>query len=188
MKKLISFPLMMSFVLLAIIPSCKKSDDAAVAAGAQGSGSLSSGKASIVFNTSAAFAGGTSFSQSNTASTLAQTSTGTFRTIALSATEVSGTSTRTAFLNISVPASANTVSGNLTGDFANPNNATILPVLTLTSTSGASNGIAYASQTGTCTITKLTATEIEGTFSCVVKDTNGTATLSVTSGSFAGKF
>jgi len=57
--------------------------------------------------------------------------------------------------------------------------------LALTSTP---SGTQYSSQSGTLTITKLTATEIEGTFSCTVKEVTGTATLSITEGSFAGKF
>ena len=186
MKKLFSFPVMMALALLSITSSCKKSNDPAPAAG---SGSLNAGKSAISFSNTGSFAGGTAFSVSNTAATQAASSAGgSSRSIVLSATEISGSNSRSAGFILSVPANASTTSGNLTGDFANPNNAVILPSLTLSSTTGATNGISYISQSGTCTITKLTATEIEGTFSCVVKDANGTTTLSLTGGTFAGKF
>jgi hypothetical protein len=185
MKKVFSFPIMMALALLSIT-SCKKNNDTTPPAG---SGNLGAGKSSISFTNSGSFAGGTTFKVSNTAATQAVSSAGgSSRSIVLSATEISGTNTRSAGLIISVPANASTASGNLNSDFSNPGNAVILPSLTLSSTTGSANGTSYISQSGTCTITKLTATEIEGTFSCVVKDANGAGTLSLTSGTFAGKF
>lgn len=177
---------MMALALLAITSSCNKSDSTTPPAG---SGSLGAGKSSMSFSNTGSFAGGTTFNVSNTSLTSAQSITNAqLRNVSLSASEVTGVNARIASLVFVLPASASTASGNLVADFSLPNNATILPTLTLTSTSGASQGITYGSQTGTCTITKLTATEIEGTFSCVVKDTNGATTLSVTNGTFAGKF
>ena len=186
MKKLFSFPVMMALSLLLITSSCKKSDDPTPAAG---SGSLNAGKSSMSFSNTGSFAGGTSFSASNTPLTSAQSITNALlRNVTLSASEVVGVNARISSLLLVLPASASTASGNLVADFSLPNNATILPTLTLTSSSGATQGITYGSQTGTCTITKLTSAEVEGTFTCVVKDVNGATTLSVTSGTFAGKF
>ncbi len=186
MKKLFSFPIMMALALLAITSSCKKSDTSSPAAG---SGSLGAGKSSMSFSNTGSFAGGTSFSASNTPLTSAQSiANGALRNVTLSASEVVGVNSRICSLLLVLPASASTASGNLVADFSLPNNATILPTLTLTSSSGAVSGITFGSQTGTCTITKLTSAEVEGTFTCVVKDVNGATTLSVTSGTFAGKF
>ncbi len=185
MKKLFSFPIMMSLALLAITSSCKKSDTTP----GSGSGNLGSGKSSMSFSNTGSFAGGTSFSASNTPLTSAQSLTNAvLRNVTLSASEVTGVNSRTVALMLVLPASASTASGNLVADFSLPNNATILPTLTLSSSSGAVSGITYGSQTGTCTITKLTSAEVEGTFTCVVKDLNSATTLSVTSGTFAGKF
>ena len=185
MKKLFPIPVMMALALLSFT-SCKKSDTTTPAAG---SGSLGAGKSSMSFSNTGSFAGGTTFSVSNTALTSAQTLTNALlRNVTLSASEVTGVNARISSLLLVLPATASTASGDLVADFSLPNNATILPTLTLTSSSGAISGITYGSQTGTCTITKLTATEVEGSFSCVVKDVNSATTLSVTGGTFAGKF
>lgn len=177
--------MMMAIGCTLMFTSCKK-DEAARPAG---SGSLDAGKSSISFSTNTAYAGSTSFSLSNTVTTSAITlSSGILRNISLTASEISGTSTRIATMTFIVPGDASTSAGNLTGDYSLPNGATILPTLTLTSSNGAIQGTTYSSETGSCTITKLTATEIEGTFSAVVKDINGTGTISVSNGTFAGKF
>ncbi len=186
MKKLFPLPLLMALALFSMISSCKKSDTANPGSG---SGSLGAGKSSMSFNNTGSFAGGTTFSVSNTPLTSAQTLTNApLRNVTLSASEVTGVNSRIVALLLILPSNASTANGNIVGDFSQPNNATFLPSLTLTSSSGATQGITYASQSGTCTITKLTATEVEGNFTCVVKDVNGATTLSVTSGTFAGKF
>ena len=177
---------MMALALFVITSSCKKSQDPAPGAG---SGNLGAGKSSMSFTNTGSFAGGTTFSASNTPLTSAQSITNAqLRNVTLSASEVVGINSRICSLLLILPANASTASGNLVADFSLPNNATILPTLTLTSSSGATSGITYGSQSGTCTITKLTSAEVEGTFSCVVKDVNGATTLSVTNGTFAGKF
>lgn len=186
MKKFLSFPLLLAVGCTLFISSCKKDD---AARNNTGSGSLDAGKSAISLNASPAFAGGGSFSLSNSATCIAQTlSSSSLRNISLSATEVSGTNTRTVMIMIITPVDASTTSGNLTGDLSLPNGATILPTVTLSSTNNGVAGTTYGSTTGTLTITKLTATEIEGTFSGEVKDVNGSATISVSNGSFAGKF
>ena len=184
MKKIISLSLVIAGLMITVA-SCKKSS----AAAATGSSALTAGKSSISFTNTGSFSGGTTFSVSNISTTQATSSTGgSYRNIVLTATEISGSNSRTAGLIISVPVNASTASGNLTGDFSNPGNATIIAALSLSSTTGATNGISYNSQSGTCVITKLTASEIEGTFSGVVKDVNGSGTLTCSSGNFSAKF
>jgi hypothetical protein len=189
MKKLLSIPMLVTATVM-LLSSCKKSSDDN-AGGGNSSSNLGAGKAGITLNTSADFAGGTSFSVINTATTTAMTgSSSALRNISLSATGISGVNTRTVMITIICPVDANTTGGSLVGDLSLPNNATILPTITLSSTTGATPGIQYSSgdQSGTLTITKLTSTEIEGTFSGTVKDVNGTATMTVSNGTFAGKF
>lgn len=186
MKKFLSFPMLIMIGVTLITTSCKKDD---AARNNTGSGNLDAGKSAISLNASPAFAGGGSFSLSNTVTNTAQTlSSSSLRNVSLSATEISGTNTRTVMITIITPVDASTTSGNLTGDLSLPNGATILPTVTLSSTNGSSPGITYGSTTGTLTITKLTATEVEGSFSGEVKDVNGSATLTISNGSFAGKF
>lgn len=177
--------LMTALIAFLVLSSCKK--DSARNPG--GSSTLDAGKASFSFNTSGSFAGSTSFSLSNTVSTIAITQTSaSLRNVSLTATEISGTNTRSVTMMIILPADASTTSGNLTGDFSQPNGATILPSVTISSTSNGVQGTTYLTETGTCTITKLTASEVEGTFSGTVKDVNGSSTLTISNGTFAGKF
>ncbi len=185
MKNLFSLPMAAIICLGLAFSSCKKDD----AARGGGSANLDAGKSSVAFNSSTSFAGSTSFSQSNTATCLAvTTASASLRNISLSATEVSGTNTRTAQFLIIVPADASTASGNLIGDLSIPNGATILPTITLSSTNGSTPNASYSTESGTLTITKLTASEIEGTFSGTVKEVGGSATFNLSNGSFAGKF
>ena len=185
MKKITHLSFFSLLGLLLIISSCKKDNPA----GNPGSGNLDAGKSSISFNNTGSYAGGSSFSLSNSATNFAQTlSSGILRNISLSGTEISGINTRTVMITIITPADASTSAGNLTADLSLPNAATILPTITLTSANGATSGTSYGSESGSLTITRLTATEIEGTFTATVKDVNGTETLSLSNGTFAGKF
>lgn len=186
MKKVFSRSMLTVCTAAILLSSCKKDSTSSNNAG---SANLDAGKSSISLSTSANFAGSNSFSISNTATTQAMSGTSAaLRNISLSATEISGTNTRTVMITLITPVDASTTGGSLTGDLSLPNNATILPTITLTSTEGANPGITYGSESGTLTITKLTANEIEGSFSGVVKDVNGTATMNISNGTFAGKF
>ena len=185
MKKIAFFS---DFIILAIIltaVSCKKDNPAA----ASGSAALESGKASITFSSSPAFSANASFAVTNTSGTSATSAvTGSIRSIELKAIETAGTNQRNAVLYIDVASAANTNSGSLTGSF-NSSNSTLDPELILGSVNaGLTTTYDSDSQAGTCTITKLTATEIEGTFTVIVHNDNDNTTLSLTSGSFAGKF
>lgn len=189
MKKLLSIPMFVTASVL-LLSSCKKSSDDN-AGGGNSAANLGAGKAGITLNTSADFAGSTSFSVINTATTSAINLGGSsLRNISLSAIGLSGVNTRTVMITIICPIDANTNSGSLTADLSLPNNATILPTVTLSSTNMSTPGPQYSSadQSGTMVITKLTNSEIEGTFSGTVKDVNGTTTMTVSNGTFAGKF
>ena len=184
MKKILSMPVMMAICATMFLTSCKKDHPSS----ATGSGNLDAGKSSISFDNTGSFAGGSSFSLSNSVTNSALTNaSGSIRNVSLSASEITGANSRSVTLTILVPPDASTTSGNLTGDFASPS-ASIYPALTLSSTNGMTPGTAYVSESGTCTITKLTASEVEGTFSAVVKNDDGTETLTISNGKFAGKF
>lgn len=178
-----------------LISSCKKTDAISNALNPAGSGDVAAGKSIIKFNTDAAFQGSTTFNVSNSLTTptsAVSITSGSIRNVTVTATEtsVSGTTatTRSAQLVLLLPPGANTNSGNLTANFAETSGtATIIPAFSLSSSNGTSSA-SYVSHTGTVTITKLTSTEVEGTFSVVVKNDGETITYNVTNGSFAGKF
>ncbi|MDB5225974.1 MAG: hypothetical protein JWN78_167 [Bacteroidota bacterium] len=182
MKKnlLVSLTILCSLLLF----SCKKTST-----NTNTSGTLGAGKSSISFTSSANFAGSTTFNQSNTIYTQAISGVGSsVRNIALTATEVNGTNTRIVVLDLVLPQDASTSSGNLTADFSLPSSATIYPTLELTSTSGTTPGPGYTAESGTLTITKLTSSEIEGTFNNVVVNDGASTSFTLTNGHFAGKF
>ncbi|MEO8769866.1 MAG: hypothetical protein ABI402_07270 [Ferruginibacter sp.] len=184
MKKILSMPMMLAICSTLLVSSCKKDHPAS----ATGSGNLDAGKSSISFDNTGSFAGSSSFSLSNSVTNAAlSNANGSIRNVSLSASEITGVNSRSVTLTIIVPPDATTTSGNITGDFAEQN-GTVYPALTLSSTNGTSPGTAYVSESGTCTITKLTSSEIEGTFSAVVKNDDGTQSLTISNGKFSGKF
>ena len=102
---------MMALALLAITASCKKSDNPTPPAG---SGSLGAGKSSMSFNNTGSFAGGTTFSVSNTALTSAQSITNAqLRNVTLSASEVVGVNARITSLFFVLPATASIDNNNV---------------------------------------------------------------------------
>jgi hypothetical protein len=177
----------MTVVLAATVlfTACKKDD--AVAVNGNSSSTLDVGKAGIMFNSNTNFATSTAFNVRNTSTTDASSiSNGSARLIRLAATEMSGTTMiRAALITITLPSTATTTNGNLTADLGAAGD--IVADVSLTSNSGTTTGTTYDSQSGTLTITKLTATEIEGTFNTTVNG-GGANTLILSGGSFAGKF
>jgi hypothetical protein len=164
-----------------ILFSCKKSSTSTTSA------NLDAGKSSIAFTSNPAFAGSTSYNVSNTNLTHAITATNSgVRVVTLTTTELSGTNTRNAVLAIYLPDNASTSSGNITTNF-NLSSGSTYPTFALSSTTGGSSGPSYVATDGVVTITKLTSTEIAGTFAATMDD-GGSSTLTLTSGSFAGKF
>jgi hypothetical protein len=162
--------------------SCKKDDSS----NNGGSSSLGVGKSTISFTSNPAFAGSTTFNASNSLYTHAVSNSNSgIRNITLTATEVSGLNSRSAVFDFYMPDNTSTTSGNITANF--DGTSTVIPSFGITSTTGSTAGTTYAVESGTVTITKLSESEIEGTFSGTLTD-GGSATLTITNGSFAGKF
>ena len=172
----------LSAVIMAaiIFNSCKK--DSTV--NNSGSGGLNAGRAGISFNTNVDFGNSKTFSVRNTASTLATTQPfGTSsRTIVLESGESYGSfnNMRSIHIDILVSATASTANGPITIDMS-LNNGNPQAHLALTY-SDTFSGYTIHSVTGVLTITKLTATEIEGSF------TANTGSVTITNGLIAGKF
>jgi hypothetical protein len=168
--------------LLAFHTSCKKEDSNTGSGSAAG---LDAGKATMSFATTNGTIG--SFNASNQTYNSAILSAGTTTDqITITAAEA-GMSVKTAQLAITLPKSSSTTSGNITGDFSQPSGSTVKPVMTISGGS-ISGSEAFTSKTGTITITKLTATEVEGTFSGNFINNSTSTNTDVSNGSFAGKF
>jgi autotransporter adhesin len=167
---------------LSFICACNKHDSN------PGSDQLDPGRAAIKFNTSADFGSSTAFNVSNTSAT--QTSIQNLgsaaKTITLTASDVNGGSEREVTLMLLVPNNASTSNGGIVIDLALRTGAPQGNLHMVESMAGF-GGPGYLSESGTVTITKLTATDIQGTFSAHVVDPNSLS-LNVSNGSFSGKF
>ena len=158
-----------------ILPSCKKEEKGPPALTAA---ALSAGRAGVRFSTSTNFNGSRSFDVSNTGSTVATNTTfssGTTRNIILEVTEmVDNTPTRKVLMNMAVKNTSSTIDLSLSSGF---------PLAFIKLESYSLLGIFRYSKSGTITLTKLTATEVEGTFTATFDDG-----LVASNGQFAGKF
>ena len=169
----------------ALFSSCNKTDSITNPGG--GSGGLAAGKGTITFSTSGGYGSSNAFDGTNTlySSAIRQASTA-YDQVTIQAIQYAGIDTKTANFIILCKKGLTTSSGTITADFANKGSDDIKPILTISNSANPDQ--AYGSESGTVTITKLTSTEIEGTFSGkFINEDKGTSTM-VSSGKFAGKF
>jgi hypothetical protein len=170
--------LMAAAILIAsIFTSCKKGSSEE---------NTSLGKASIQFSTNKSFGGKNEFKSNTAAGAFANKSNTVNRTqITITAIQSNGTQIGTAQFAIHVPLNH---TGTISGKFENSSSANTGAVLTISTSNAGSNQESYASKTGNFNITKLTDSEVEGTFDayCINETTNTNITL--TNGKFSGKF
>lgn len=171
--------LLLLFALLLGAAACKKENDPPPFSAA----ALNNGKAGIAFEIDRNFNGNKPFHVFNTVETEATNGSigaGT-RTIKVKATETSeGQPTRSAELNILLRSDATTSNGSITIDLSKHNG---IPQTQMQLDSYGLLGYIRHNQSGTLRITRLTATEIEGSFTALMDDG-----MNVTKGRFAGKF
>ena len=181
--KLQSYLLTTLLAASTLFTSCKKTDDVLIL----GSGDLPAGKGKITFSTSSSFGGSNSFDGTNTLFSFATRQASTaYDQVTIQAIESSGTTAKTAQLTILCAKGLTTSSGTINANFSNTASDNVFPVLVISNS--ANTNEAYASESGTVTITKLTTSEIEGTFSGhFINEDQGTS-IEVTNGAFAGKF
>ncbi len=173
---------------LSVFASCKKNSDDT----SPSSNNLAPGKAAISFNTGSDFSGSTTFNPASPvqASAIRQASGSGYDNITLTVNDVNTTnfSTRNAQFIILLQSGSSTSAGTLRANFSNTASDPIFPVLVISSTNGTAAGDSYASESGAVEITKLSSTEIEGTFSGkFVNEDKGTS-ITLSNGKFAGKF
>ncbi len=151
-----------------------------------GDNNLGIGKASIQFSTNKSFGGKNEYKSNTAAGSFAnKTNTANRTQITITAIQTNGTQIGTAQLAIQVPLNH---TGALSAKFENNNSTNTGAVLTIGVANLGSGQEAYTSSTGNFNITKLTDTEVEGTFDayCVNETSNTNITLS--NGKFSGKF
>lgn len=177
-NKLFILRLTVSIFLTAFIfSSCKKGSK---------DGDDGMGKASIQFSTNKSFGGKNEFKSNGVVGAFANKTNTVNRTqITITAVQTNGTQIGTAQLAIHVPLNH---TGAISGKFENSSSANTGAVLTISISNAGSNQEAYASKTGNYNITKLTDSEVEGTFDayCINETTN--TNINLTSGKFSGKF
>lgn len=172
-KRLKSLLLLLPFI--ALLAACKKDveEPPVTAAG------LQAGRAAIKFTASKAFNGDKEFDVNNTNGTVASNAPlgSTVRNIKVEATDVyeTGTPSRKAIIDMAINGYAPT-SINLARSSG-------LPLGNIRLESYSIFGVFRHSTSGTISITKFTATEIEGTFSVTFDDG-----MVISNGKFAGRF
>lgn len=166
-----------SFLAVFLFSGCKKS--------ASGTDSVN-GEAFIQFSTDYLFGGKNEFKSNSTVGGFAtRTNTGGKTQIIITAVQMDGQQTGTAMLTIYVPQN---YSGAISGKFENGSTANTQAVLALGITNAGVSQEEYTSVTGNYGITKLTGSEIEGTFDAYCKNETGGNNISLSSGKFSGKF
>ena len=180
--KIQTFLLTTAIGVATLFGSCKKADDAI---NGGGSGDLAPGKGKISFNTSSGFGG--NFDGSNTLLSVATRQASTaYDQVTITSTVTEGTNVKTAMLTILCKKGLTTSAGTLNANFSNGVSDDVFPQLTISNTANAAQS--YASESGTVTITKLTLSEVEGTFSGHFINESENTSTELTNGSFAGKF
>jgi hypothetical protein len=172
----------------ALLASCNKKENSDNAN--PNASNITAGQCTISFNTDKDFNGTTSINIPAGITTYAVKSpSGSIDQLSLTANKVDivGASAKTqiAMLTIHVPTGSTTSGGSITGSFDDDNIDAVLLISNLTAPNATP---AYASESGTITITKLTATELEGSFSAnCINEEEGTS-IKVSNGKFAAKF
>lgn len=171
---------------ITLASSCKKDDNNN---STPSSSNIPAGQCAISFNTDKDFNGTTSINiaASNTTFSTRNTS-GTKDQLTLQAisNQISGTSAKitTAQLSIYVPTGSS--GGDLSGGFSG--NGDVLAHIMVSNLNAGQSTPAYASESGSIVITKISATEVEGTFTADCVNESENTTIKLTNGKFAAKF
>jgi hypothetical protein len=145
------------------------------------------GRARMKFNAIPAFFGHELYEINYSPATYAYfdtASVGIRRVTVTTVTGTGGADDHVASVFISIPSSLNTINGPITIDFSQPPYTTMWGSFSM----GIPGFSYYISKSGILTITKLDYSEIEGFFSCQTEAQFSDEDITVTNGSFAGKF
>jgi hypothetical protein len=179
-----------------LFPSCKKEKKEDNTPPPLTAAGLSSGKAGMRFTTTESFKGSMSFDIRNTENTSATTKplfvNSTIRQIDLEATEMKDNLlNRKIDILIMVPNTASTTNGTITISIDGNGQAGTPPlaIIGLEAYYPYLRSSYWSVTSGTLAITRLTATEIEGTFSgAATSSSTLSGPLTISDGLFAGKF
>ena len=149
---------------------------------------LDSGRASIGFTTDSSFGGNTSFNMSNSSTTFAFNITDSVsRLVQVKATDVTNNLSREVIVILVMPTSTNTNSGNVLLSLDTATTSDKYGTITLRSYRDTVSGPTYKSVSGNVTLTRLTFTDVIGTFTGRFADSSMNI-INVTNGSFSGRF
>lgn len=149
---------------------------------------LNTKRARITFDNSGMNLGDKSFNICNTQWTYAtvEVYSGVVRNISVSAATGPTTDDKAVQIWIRLPLSFNTSNGSRIIDFSLPYTD---PPFAMLQVGNPGWNLSYISNSGELTITKLTESEIEGSFQCVVKSQySDEDPVTISNGTFAGKF
>lgn len=190
MKKILFSARCLLAASIIFFTSCSKNSTTSNPGGGTGNTTnLAIGKSAIGFTTSATFGGLMNFSLNNTTGTTAvSVVNGTTRTINVAAREEINNKFRKAEIDIDVPSGTSTSGGNITIPLMLNSTAPMNAKLSMYNGTDINTENSYFAESGTVTITKLSASEIIGTFSAVVKNVIDNSTITITNGRFSGRF
>ncbi|MBS1752362.1 MAG: hypothetical protein JST63_20865 [Bacteroidetes bacterium] len=165
------------FLAVSLFSGCKKS--------ASGTEAVN-GEAFIQFTTDYLLGGKYEFKSNSTIGGFAtKTNTADKTKIIITAVQMDNPQIGTAMLTIYVPQN---YSGAISGKFENSSNENTQSVLAISISTGGTIREDYTSIIGNYNITKLTGSEIEGSFDAYCKNETGGNNISISSGKFSGKF
>lgn len=166
-----------SCLAVIIFSGCKKS-----ASGNEGV----NGEAFIQFSTDYLFGGKYEFKSNTTVGGfVSKTNIADKTKIIITAVQMDGSQTGTAMLTIFVPQN---YSGAISGKFENNSDENTQSGIAISISNGGIISEDYTSTSGNYSITKLTSSEIEGSFDAYCKNEAGGNNISISNGKFSGKF
>lgn len=149
---------------------------------------LDSGRSSIGFTTDSAFGGSTSFNLFNSSTTFAYSSEdSSTRLVQVKATDIVNNLSREVVVLLVMPSSTNTTAGNVTFSLDSATTSPRYGDVSLRTYNGPISYPTFSSVAGTVTLTRLTNTDVIGTFSGKFIDSSLNV-INVTNGSFSGRF
>lgn len=149
---------------------------------------LDSGRASIGFTTDSTFGGSTSFNLFNASTTYAYSVVdSSTRIVQVNATDIVNNLSREVIVLLVMPISTNTSAGNVSFSLDSATTSLQYGDVSLRTYSGSNLYPTFSSVSGNVTLTRLTNTDVIGTFSGKFIDSSLNV-INVSNGSFSGRF
>ncbi len=169
-----------------LIYSCSNNNDGDLQN--QNPTNLDSGRSAIGFTTDSNFAGSTSFNLFNATTTFAYSSGDSLaRIVEVRAVDALNNVSREVIVILVMPAATSTASGNVSFSLDTATTSSTYGNISLRSYRDTILGPTYQSVSGNVTLTRLTNTDVIGTFSGRFQDSSMNI-INVSNGTFSGRF